>query len=57
MLRLLWRLVTYLRLLDADAEGADWQEVAKKSSCTSTLNANPTALSVPGRPIWTMRSG
>jgi hypothetical protein len=22
-------LVTYLRLLDADAEGADWQEVAK----------------------------
>ena len=25
-------LVTYLRLLDADAEGADWREVAKKSS-------------------------
>ncbi len=22
-------LITYLRLLDADAEGADWQEVAK----------------------------
>ena len=22
-------LVTYLRLLDADAEGADWREVAK----------------------------
>jgi hypothetical protein len=22
-------LVTYLRLLDADAEGADWQEVAR----------------------------
>jgi hypothetical protein len=23
------RLITYLRLLDADTEGADWQEVAR----------------------------
>jgi hypothetical protein len=27
----LGHLVTYLRLLDADAEGADWREVARLS--------------------------
>lgn len=31
-------LVTYLRLLDAGAEGADWREVAR-----IVLNADPTA--------------
>jgi hypothetical protein len=29
-------LITYLRLLDADAEGADWREVARRSMVTDT---------------------
>jgi hypothetical protein len=41
-------LVIYLRLLDADAEGADWQEVAK-SSRTSTQNTNRLDQSVRRR--------
>jgi hypothetical protein len=43
-------LVTYLRLLDANADGADckkWQ----KSSCTSTQNANRIGQSVRGKAV------
>jgi hypothetical protein len=36
--------VTYLRLLDADAEGADWQEVAR-----IVLHIDPTSRRALGR--------
>jgi predicted GNAT family N-acyltransferase len=39
-------LVTYLRLLDADADGADWREVAKL-----VLHIDPERQSVRGRAI------
>ncbi len=37
--------VTYLRLLDADAEGADWQEVAR-----IVLHIDPVATRMTVRP-------
>ena len=49
-------LVTYLRLLDADAEGADWTEVA-----SVVLHIDPSrepgGHDAPGRPIWHVLSG
>jgi hypothetical protein len=36
-------MVTYMRLLDADAEGADWREVARIVLCISILIVSPTA--------------
>jgi hypothetical protein len=39
-------LITYLRLLDADADGADWQEAAR-ICCISIRNVNRP---VPGEP-------
>ena len=49
-------LVTYLRLLDAEADGADWTEVAV-SSCASIPRASPPAPAAPGKAIWHARSG
>jgi hypothetical protein len=40
-------LVTYLRLLDAEAEGADWEEVAK-----IVLHIDPTLEAVRARRAW-----
>jgi hypothetical protein len=40
-------LVTYLRLLDADAGGADWQEVAKL-----VLHIDPTLEPARARRAW-----
>jgi hypothetical protein len=48
--------VTHLRLLDTDAEGADWQEVAKSCS-TSIQNANWIGQSVRARAIGPVRNG
>jgi hypothetical protein len=48
-------LVTYLRLLDSDAEGADWQEVAKKVLHVDQ-SANRIGQSVPGKARM-LRSG
>src|SRR3546814_4548668 len=39
--------VTYLRLLDADAEGADWREVARL-----VLRRNPDADPAAARRCW-----
>jgi hypothetical protein len=41
-------LVTYLRLLDADAEGADWAEVARLC-CILIHPMNPSGRDAPGR--------
>ena len=40
-------LIAYLRLLDADSEGADWQEVAKL-----VLKINPNSHPQRGRRAW-----
>jgi hypothetical protein len=40
-------LITYLRLLDADAEGADWMEVAK-----IVLHLSPAHEPARARRIW-----
>lgn len=40
-------LVTYLRLLDAEAEGADWREVAKL-----VLHLDPVADHDHARSVW-----
>jgi hypothetical protein len=39
-------LVTYLRLLDADAEGADWREVAAPGGRSIAIWRAPTPLRV-----------
>lgn len=39
--------ITYLRLLDADAEGADWREVA-----TIVLHIDPTSEPERARRCW-----
>ena len=39
-------LVTYLRLLDADAEGADWREVAAPDARSIAIWRAPTPLRV-----------
>jgi hypothetical protein len=39
--------VTYLRLLDADAEGADWREVAKL-----VLHVDPVTEPIRARRAW-----
>jgi len=49
-------LVTYLRLLDADAEGADWTEVANLVR-TSILHATRSARAAPGKAIWHAPNG
>lgn len=40
-------LITYLRLLDADAEGADWQEVVK-----IVLHIDPAREPERARRVW-----
>lgn len=40
-------LITYLRLLDADAEGADWQEIVK-----IVLHIDPTCAPERARRVW-----
>jgi hypothetical protein len=46
-------LVTYLRLLDAEADGADW-----RASCfTSIRRVNMIAPGAPGRVIWPVPNG
>lgn len=40
-------LVTYLRLLDADAEGADWREVAR-----IVLNIDPSDAPARAHQAW-----
>ena len=44
-------LVTYLRLLGADAEGADWREVPRSSSI-SIRRASPIKRAGPGTLTW-----
>jgi len=39
--------VTYLRLLDAEAEGAEWREVAR-----AVLHRNPDATPMVSRRCW-----
>jgi hypothetical protein len=39
--------ITYLRLLDADADGADWREVARV-----VLHRNPDIDEVPSHRCW-----
>jgi len=48
--------VTYIRMLDADAEGADWREVAA-SYCILILSRSRIALGEPTTAIWHARSG
>jgi anti-sigma-K factor RskA len=49
-------LVTYLRLLDADAEGADWQEVAKIVLHIDP-EREPDRAKRASRAIWFVRNG
>jgi hypothetical protein len=44
-------LVTYLRLLDAEKEGADWREVAKLVLHIDPVTG-PSAPGKPGKLIW-----
>lgn len=39
--------ITYLRLLDAERDGADWKEVAR-----IVLHRSRMGRAMPGRPIW-----
>ena len=48
--------VTYLRLLDADADHADWREVAELSF-TSIPNATRSAHAAPSIAIWLAPDG
>ena len=49
-------LVTYLRLLDAEAQGADWTEVAR-SCCASILRKNPSERDASGKATWRAPGG
>ena len=49
-------LITYLRLLDADAEGADWAEVAR-IVFKSIRRKNLPARGKPLRAIWPAPNG
>jgi hypothetical protein len=49
-------LVTYLRLLDADAEGEDWQEAAKIILHIDP-EREPNQAKRCGRAVWPARSG
>lgn len=42
--------ITYLRLLDAEADGADWKEVAR-AVCASILCESLGVRTAPGKPI------
>lgn len=49
-------LITYLRLLDADAEGADWREVAR-IVCILIRNMNPIAPGGRSTAIYRAQNG
>jgi hypothetical protein len=49
-------LITYLRLLDAERDGADWKRLPK-SYCTSTPRENRIGRDAPGKLIWPARDG
>jgi hypothetical protein len=44
-------LITYLRILDADAEGADWKDVPHRE-CISTRRLRSSEPAGPGKAIW-----
>ena len=48
--------VTYLRLLDAARDGADWRR-SRSLSCTSIPRASRTVRGAPGKHIWRAPAG
>jgi hypothetical protein len=50
-------LVTYLRLLDAEADGELTGKRPQEPSCASIQHANQAGRGAPGRATWLARNG